>query len=148
VISIDDGPGIADIDRCLGDGYSTGGTPGTGLGAVRRLAQRLRHPFLVPQGTVVVARVRGRRAADSGKADRICVGAVSLAAPAKRSAATAGLRARGRAPPCWWPTAWATAPTRPRPRQAAGRCSAGPLAAPRQQVERVHRALRPRAAPP
>jgi hypothetical protein len=58
VISIDEGPGIADIDRSLGDGYSTGGTPGTGLGAVRRLAQRLRHAFGVPEGTVVVARVR------------------------------------------------------------------------------------------
>jgi hypothetical protein len=38
VIAIDDGPGIADIERSLGDGFSTGGTPGTGLGAVRRLA--------------------------------------------------------------------------------------------------------------
>src|SRR5688572_4564985 len=33
VLSIDRGPGMADLGRCLEDGFSTGGTPGTGLGA-------------------------------------------------------------------------------------------------------------------
>jgi anti-sigma regulatory factor (Ser/Thr protein kinase) len=38
MISVDRGPGIADVGRCLEDGYSTGGGMGNGLGAVRRLS--------------------------------------------------------------------------------------------------------------
>ena len=38
MISVDRGPGIADLGRCLEDGYSTGGGAGEGLGAVRRLS--------------------------------------------------------------------------------------------------------------
>src|SRR5262245_27303892 len=38
IISVDHGPGMSDVGRCLEDGYSTGGTPGNGLGAVRRMA--------------------------------------------------------------------------------------------------------------
>lgn len=38
IISVDKGPGIADLDNCLRDGHSTSGSPGTGLGALRRLA--------------------------------------------------------------------------------------------------------------
>jgi anti-sigma regulatory factor (Ser/Thr protein kinase) len=37
VLAIDRGPGIKDIVRAFEDGYSTAGTPGTGMGAVRRL---------------------------------------------------------------------------------------------------------------
>jgi anti-sigma regulatory factor (Ser/Thr protein kinase) len=36
VLAIDKGPGIANVGRALQDGYSTGGTHGSGLGAVRR----------------------------------------------------------------------------------------------------------------
>jgi anti-sigma regulatory factor (Ser/Thr protein kinase) len=38
VVAIDNGPGIADLDFALRDGVSTAGTAGTGLGALRRLA--------------------------------------------------------------------------------------------------------------
>jgi anti-sigma regulatory factor (Ser/Thr protein kinase) len=79
VLSIDEGPGIADVERSLGDGYSTGGTPGTGLGAVRRLAQHFDLHSSVPGGTVIVARVRAGDTTDTGSA--FCTGAVSLAAP-------------------------------------------------------------------
>lgn len=37
VLALDHGPGM-DLERCFSDGYSTGGTSGTGLGAVRRAA--------------------------------------------------------------------------------------------------------------
>lgn len=37
VVALDHGPGM-DLERCFSDGYSTGGTSGTGLGAVRRAA--------------------------------------------------------------------------------------------------------------
>ena len=36
VLALDRGPGIADVARATRDGFSTGGTPGTGLGAIRR----------------------------------------------------------------------------------------------------------------
>jgi anti-sigma regulatory factor (Ser/Thr protein kinase) len=36
MLALDSGPGIANAGRALGDGYSTVGTPGTGLGAIRR----------------------------------------------------------------------------------------------------------------
>ena len=38
MLAVDSGPGIADLQRSMQDGVSTGGTPGTGLGAVRRLS--------------------------------------------------------------------------------------------------------------
>ena len=41
IIALDRGPGIADVAACLRDGYSTGGTSGNGLGAVKRLAHQI-----------------------------------------------------------------------------------------------------------
>src|SRR6185436_1518023 len=38
VVALDRGPGMANVTRCLEDGYSTAGSPGTGLGAVQRLS--------------------------------------------------------------------------------------------------------------
>jgi anti-sigma regulatory factor (Ser/Thr protein kinase) len=83
VISIDEGPGIGNIERSMGDGFSTGGTSGTGLGAVRRLAQDFDLHSSVPHGTVVLARVRAAAAARPSTAGT-CVGAISLAAPGEK----------------------------------------------------------------
>ncbi|MDP8964468.1 MAG: SpoIIE family protein phosphatase [Cyanobacteriota bacterium] len=38
ILALDKGPGISNISKCLRDGFSTGGTPGTGLGAISRLS--------------------------------------------------------------------------------------------------------------
>ncbi len=43
ILSIDSGPGVANFNDCMRDGYSTAGTPGTGLGAVKRAS----HEFAV-----------------------------------------------------------------------------------------------------
>jgi anti-sigma regulatory factor (Ser/Thr protein kinase) len=83
VVSIDAGPGIPDIVRSMDDGFSTGGTPGTGLGAVRRLAQDFDLHSSVPQGTVVVARVR-RASASHDSESAVATGAISLPAPGER----------------------------------------------------------------
>jgi anti-sigma regulatory factor (Ser/Thr protein kinase) len=56
ILSIDRGPGMTDVDRCLVDGYSTAGTPGTGLGAVRRLADEFDIYSVPGEGTVIMAR--------------------------------------------------------------------------------------------
>lgn len=58
VFAIDQGPGMADVERCLRDGVSSAGTRGAGLGAVQRLSDVF-DVFSAPQrGTVVFARVR------------------------------------------------------------------------------------------
>ena len=61
VIAIDRGPGMSDLQRCLRDGYSSGGTPGTGLGAVRRLAAEFDVASVPGKGTVVMARIGSRQ---------------------------------------------------------------------------------------
>src|SRR5688500_12448889 len=71
LLAIDRGPGMQDIERCMADGYSTTGTPGTGLGAVRRLAGEFDLHSEPGQGTVVMARF--------GPKTKLRYGAVNLA---------------------------------------------------------------------
>lgn len=40
LLALDSGPGLRDAHSAMRDGYSTVGTPGTGLGAMRRLSNR------------------------------------------------------------------------------------------------------------
>jgi len=56
LLAIDRGRGMTDIARCMTDGYSTAGTPGTGLGAVRRLASEFDIHSEPDVGTIVMAR--------------------------------------------------------------------------------------------
>jgi anti-sigma regulatory factor (Ser/Thr protein kinase) len=55
ILAIDKGPGIRDITTALEDGYSTSGTAGNGLGAVKRLSSFFDLYSLPGQGTCVVA---------------------------------------------------------------------------------------------
>lgn len=56
-VAVDHGPGMADYQQCLEDGYSTRGSPGTGLGAISRLTHQL-DVYSTPEGTVMVAEMR------------------------------------------------------------------------------------------
>jgi anti-sigma regulatory factor (Ser/Thr protein kinase) len=56
LITLDDGPGM-DVQRCMEDGYSTAGSPGTGLGAIKRLTAAFDIYSLRDRGTVMVARL-------------------------------------------------------------------------------------------
>jgi anti-sigma regulatory factor (Ser/Thr protein kinase) len=56
LLAIDRGPGMVSVERCMADGYSTAGTPGTGLGAVRRLASEFDIHSAPGEGTIVMAR--------------------------------------------------------------------------------------------
>jgi hypothetical protein len=56
ILALDRGPGITDLSRALQDGYSTGGTPGTGLGAIKRMAEVF-DVFSSAKGTAVFARI-------------------------------------------------------------------------------------------
>jgi anti-sigma regulatory factor (Ser/Thr protein kinase) len=56
VVTIDAGPGLADVSAALRDGHSTAGSLGIGLGAIRRLAD-FTDLYSVPgHGTALVAR--------------------------------------------------------------------------------------------
>jgi anti-sigma regulatory factor (Ser/Thr protein kinase) len=61
VLAIDRGPGIADLAHSFVDGFSTSGSPGTGLGAIRRLSYQT-DVLTAPDGTVLVAELRNRGA--------------------------------------------------------------------------------------
>jgi len=83
VLSLDDGPGMADLKVCLRDGYSTGGgTPGTGLGAARRLASGF-SAFSVPgKGSVLYARIEAQSdPVRSPAAPQFSIAGLNLAAP-------------------------------------------------------------------
>lgn len=53
MLTIDNGPGM-NLDACLADGFSTAGTSGTGLGAIRRLAAVF-DGYSAAGGTVILA---------------------------------------------------------------------------------------------
>ncbi len=55
ILSVDKGPGIADIGKCMEDGYSTAGSPGTGLGATVRLSDVFDIYSQENKGTVIVS---------------------------------------------------------------------------------------------
>jgi anti-sigma regulatory factor (Ser/Thr protein kinase) len=57
VSALDRGPGIANVTESLRDGSSTAGTPGTGLGAVRRLSSCFDIHSLPRVGTAVLAQL-------------------------------------------------------------------------------------------
>jgi serine/threonine-protein kinase RsbT len=56
VIARDEGPGIADIERAMRDGYSTGNSLGLGLPGARRLMDDFEIMSTVGQGTTVTMR--------------------------------------------------------------------------------------------
>ena len=58
ILSIDRGPGMADIERFMTDGVSTRGTAGQGLGALRRMADTFAIDSRPGEGTIIVAQNR------------------------------------------------------------------------------------------
>jgi anti-sigma regulatory factor (Ser/Thr protein kinase) len=140
VLAIDRGKGMASVDRCMIDGYSTAGTAGAGLGAVRRLAQEFDVYSVAGEGTVVVARI-GSDGRAAGRTDR-CFGAVNVAVAgeiecgdswrlAMRPGATAVMVADGLG---HGPLAASAA------RSAVSVFEAAPFEAPSALLERAHRA--------
>ncbi len=67
LVSIDRGPGM-DVERCIRDGYSTGGTAGTGLGAISRLSSLFDVYSADGKGTVAVSRIKKQVGTGSGHA--------------------------------------------------------------------------------
>ncbi len=84
VLSLDQGPGMADLARHFSDGYSTGGSPGTGLGAVRRMSDQFLVHSVPDNGTVMVARIGATPvtpAAPPATPPRFNIAGIQLCAP-------------------------------------------------------------------
>lgn len=56
ILAMDSGPGIKDVAQAFADGYSTAGTMGGGMGAIKRLASAL-EVFTGPNGTIILIEV-------------------------------------------------------------------------------------------
>jgi anti-sigma regulatory factor (Ser/Thr protein kinase)/serine/threonine protein phosphatase PrpC len=80
LLALDRGPGMSHVDECLADGYSTQGTAGGGLGAIRRMADAFDLYSQPGKGTVLMARFY-RQKTGPGQlrtAPRAIIGAVQV----------------------------------------------------------------------
>jgi anti-sigma regulatory factor (Ser/Thr protein kinase) len=77
ILALDRGPGMAEVGKCLRDGFSTAGTPGTGLGAIVRLSAFTDIYSRPAQGTALLARLWAGPLSPSAP-PRLQVGAVSV----------------------------------------------------------------------
>lgn len=82
VLSIDKGPGMVDPAKCLRDGYSSAGTPGTGLGAISRFSLDFDLFSFPGGGTVLVSQVSAQQLHEPPRFD-FKLGAVCLPMPAQ-----------------------------------------------------------------
>ena len=78
IVAVDRGPGMADVARCLENGYSTAGSPGTGFGAIKRLSNTFDVMSTPGKGTIVMADYAPRPAAPAAER-RFEVGAFAVA---------------------------------------------------------------------
>jgi len=81
VLSLDRGPGIAYPAESLRDGHSTAGTPGNGLGAVRRLSSLFDIFSEAGTGTVVLSRLWNAAELPPMPPRPVMIGAISLPLP-------------------------------------------------------------------
>lgn len=78
ILALDKGPGINNLNECLRDGFSTGGTPGNGLGAIERLSA-LFDIYSVPSvGTAILSRCWASPLPQVRPQDNLSIGAVCL----------------------------------------------------------------------
>src|SRR5215475_5663090 len=81
VLALDQGPGIANIGESLRDGYSTAGSPGTGLGAIKRLSDEFDIYSIPGKGTALVAQIWSRRSPSGNRPAQLETGAICLPHP-------------------------------------------------------------------
>ena len=91
LLAIDRGPGMADVRRCMTDGYSSGSTLGQGLGAIRRQSDEfdlISHPG---QGTALLSRVWGGPKSEGRPTSAFDIGAVCRPLPGETECGDAWL---------------------------------------------------------
>jgi anti-sigma regulatory factor (Ser/Thr protein kinase) len=78
VLALDKGPGMAAVDECLRDGFSTAGSRGNGLGAIARLAALFEIHSLPHVGTALLAHLWAEAAPADPPAVWLEIGVVNL----------------------------------------------------------------------
>jgi anti-sigma regulatory factor (Ser/Thr protein kinase) len=84
ILALDQGPGMANVNECLQDGYSTSGSSGTGFGAIMRLSTFFDLYSLPGRGTALVAQLWAqevKRKTTPSASSPLQVGVVCLAHP-------------------------------------------------------------------
>jgi anti-sigma regulatory factor (Ser/Thr protein kinase) len=81
ILSLDRGPGITDLDLAFRDGYSAAGTPGTGLGAIRRTSSEFDIYSRRDGGTALLVVLRARSQTTGRTEPTLRVAGVSIAQP-------------------------------------------------------------------
>ncbi len=82
ILALDSGPGIPNMAQCLTDGFSTTGTPGNGMGAIKRLADSFDVYSQPGSGTALWARFESPTTRHQAKHPaQLKVGVVNLAIP-------------------------------------------------------------------
>jgi anti-sigma regulatory factor (Ser/Thr protein kinase) len=77
-LSLDKGPGIGNVGESLSDGYSTSGSPGTGLGAIQRFSSLFDIYSRPGRGTAVLSRIWRQPPSASAQVRPLEVGVVCL----------------------------------------------------------------------
>jgi anti-sigma regulatory factor (Ser/Thr protein kinase) len=78
LVALDRGPGMRNVEQCLRDGFSTLGSPGTGMGAIMRQAHAFDILSTPDVGTAIYVRVDSARTRTSHSDRSDAVGAVCL----------------------------------------------------------------------
>ena len=84
VLALDKGAGMADVRRCLADGYSTAGSPGTGLGAIGRLCETYDIDSHPGAGTALLAQLWASPPGPVDSREPMELGALSVPYPGER----------------------------------------------------------------
>jgi anti-sigma regulatory factor (Ser/Thr protein kinase) len=85
ILALDQGPGMADLGRCLADGFSTLGTPGTGLGAIVRLSADFDIHSTPNGGTALLSRLWARPPSVDHASLELEIGVISLPRPGEQA---------------------------------------------------------------
>ena len=64
ILSLDKGPGMANVSECMRDGYSTTGSQGSGLGAISRLSDAMDIYSMPGKGTAMSVRLLAKKNCD------------------------------------------------------------------------------------
>ena len=81
ILALARGPGIGSVDAALRDGYSSAGSAGTGLGAIRRASSEFDIYSTRAGGTAILAVLQARSTRDSAGASALRVAGLSVPKP-------------------------------------------------------------------
>lgn len=81
ILAVDQGPGMASVSQSMQDGFSTAGTPGNGLGAIKRMADRVEIYSTVGEGTALVVQLWAQPSPGGRTEGLLEIGAISRPKP-------------------------------------------------------------------